>query len=144
MRRGIVLGKESALGAREWSRRVALIKSLIYARKKRMLLECRVAKFGWKCQLIFLPFFRGFFCRLFYWSGMLIIPMLFGWLWTYGGGAEGSEGSHIGLQFLIKTTYLVFKTWSKTSRGFTKIVISLLGVREHKKVENRWFRYHAR
>jgi hypothetical protein len=46
MRRGIVLGKESALGAREWSRRVALIKSLIYARKKRMLLECRVAKFG--------------------------------------------------------------------------------------------------
>jgi len=35
MRRGIVLGKESALGARGWSRRVALIKSLIYARKKR-------------------------------------------------------------------------------------------------------------
>jgi len=30
-RRGIVVGKESALGAR----RVALIKSLIYARKKR-------------------------------------------------------------------------------------------------------------
>jgi hypothetical protein len=35
MRRGIVLGKESALGAWGWSRRVALIKSLIYARKKR-------------------------------------------------------------------------------------------------------------
>jgi len=32
MRRGIVLGKESALGAWGWSRRVALIKSLIYAR----------------------------------------------------------------------------------------------------------------
>jgi len=31
----IVLGKESALGAWGWSRRVALIKSLIYARKKR-------------------------------------------------------------------------------------------------------------
>jgi len=36
MRRGIVLGKESsALGAWGWSRRVALIKSLIYAREKR-------------------------------------------------------------------------------------------------------------
>jgi len=35
MRCGIVLGKESALGAWGWSRRVALIKSLIYARKKR-------------------------------------------------------------------------------------------------------------
>jgi len=46
MRGGIVLGKESALGARGWSRRVALIKSLIYARKKRTLLERRVAKFS--------------------------------------------------------------------------------------------------
>jgi len=35
MRCGIVLGKERALGAWRWSRRVALIKSLIYARKKR-------------------------------------------------------------------------------------------------------------
>jgi len=35
LRRGIVLGKESALGAWGWSRRVTLIKSLIYARKKR-------------------------------------------------------------------------------------------------------------
>jgi len=40
MRHGIVLGKESALGAWGWSRRVALITSLIYARKK------RVAKFS--------------------------------------------------------------------------------------------------
>jgi len=46
MRRSIVLGKESALGARGWSRRVALIKSLIYARKKRMLLDRRGAKFS--------------------------------------------------------------------------------------------------
>jgi len=42
MRRGIVLGKESALGAWGWSRRVTLIKSLIYARKKRR----GVAKFS--------------------------------------------------------------------------------------------------
>jgi len=35
MRNGIVLGKESALGAWGWRRRVTLIKSLIYARKKR-------------------------------------------------------------------------------------------------------------
>jgi len=46
MRHDIVLGKESALGARGWSRRVTLIKSLIYARKKRTLLERRVAKFS--------------------------------------------------------------------------------------------------
>jgi len=44
MRHGIVMGKESALGA--W--RVALIKSLIYARKKRHALGRRVAKFSWK------------------------------------------------------------------------------------------------
>jgi len=35
MRHGIDLGKDSALGAWGWSRRVALIKSLIYTRKKR-------------------------------------------------------------------------------------------------------------
>jgi hypothetical protein len=35
MRRGIVLGEESALGAWGCSRRVALIKSLIYARRKK-------------------------------------------------------------------------------------------------------------
>jgi len=45
MRRDIVLGNESALGAWGWSRRVALAKSLIYARKKRRL-WARVAKFS--------------------------------------------------------------------------------------------------
>jgi len=45
MRRGIALGKESALEAWGWSRRVALIESLIYAGKK-MRLGRRVAKFS--------------------------------------------------------------------------------------------------
>jgi len=46
MRRGIVLGKESALGSWGWSRKVALIKSLIYARKEKTRLGRRVAKFS--------------------------------------------------------------------------------------------------
>ncbi len=36
MRRGIVLGKESALGAGGGVERVALIKSLIYTRRKEL------------------------------------------------------------------------------------------------------------
>jgi len=42
MRHGIVLGKERAIGAE----RVALIKSLIYPRKKERASVCRVAKFS--------------------------------------------------------------------------------------------------
>jgi len=59
MRRGIVLGKESAIGARGWSRRVALIKSLIYARKKRHAYGTGLPSSAEKSQLI-LSFFLSF------------------------------------------------------------------------------------
>jgi len=48
------LGKESALGAWGWSRRVALIKSLIYARKKRRALGAGLPSSAEKSQLIYL------------------------------------------------------------------------------------------
>jgi len=48
MRRGIVMGKESALGAG----RVALIKSLIYARKKRRAWCAGLPSSAEKSQLI--------------------------------------------------------------------------------------------
>jgi len=58
MRCGIVYGKESALGAWGWSRRVALIKSLIYARKKRSALGAGLPSSAEKSLLIIICKYR--------------------------------------------------------------------------------------